>query len=172
MRKLYAIGAIVVLMAGCQGGGDDAADPEPAATPAPSPDAAAPAAGGAAITSAVTGSADHSGISGQAQVTPSADGLTLTLNLTGAPAGPHAWHIHQAACGVSGAPIVVALSEKPNQPAVVGELQVAADGSANATANIPASMLTLDQLRTGDYALHVHRTGGAEHGPSIACATL
>jgi hypothetical protein len=66
----------------------------------------------------------------------------------------------------------VALSEKPGKPAVASELEVGADGSATATANVPASMLTVDQLRSGEYALHVHRTGGAEHGPSIACANL
>ena len=141
---------------------DDAADaPPPATEPAP------PAPPEPAITADVKGE----GVTGQAKVTPSADGFELVLNLSGASPGPHAWHIHQAACSGSG-PIVVALSEKPNMPAVANELEVATDGTANATAQVPGSLVTVDQLKTGDYSLHVHRTGGAQHGPSIACADL
>jgi Cu/Zn superoxide dismutase len=158
---------LLVLVAACAPAedADDAADAPPAAEPAPAAPAAAPE---AAITADVKGE----GVTGNAKVTPSADGFELALTLSGAPAGPHAWHIHQGACGTSGAPIVVALSEKPNMPAVASELQVAADGTANATAQVPGSMVTVDQLKSGDYSLHVHKTGGAQHGPSIACADL
>jgi Cu/Zn superoxide dismutase len=155
---------LLVLTAACAPAedADDAADAPPAAEPAP---AATPE---PAITADVKGE----GVTGAAKVTPSADGFELALTLSGAPAGPHAWHIHQGACGTSGAPIVVALSEKPNMPAVASELEVAADGTANATAQVPGSMVTVDQLKNGDYSLHVHKTGGAQHGPSIACADL
>jgi Cu/Zn superoxide dismutase len=154
---------LLAITAACEAApeADDAADAPPAAVPAP------PATPEPAITADVKGE----GVTGQAKVTPSADGFELALNLSGAPAGPHAWHIHQAACSGSG-PIVVALSEKPNMPAVAQELEVAADGTANATAQVPASLVTVDQLKAGDYSLHVHRTGGAQHGPSIACADL
>jgi Cu/Zn superoxide dismutase len=161
----YAAALLVLLSTACGAGEpeDQAAEAEKASEPAP----AEPA-----ITAAFQGSGAGSGITGQAQVTSGADGFTLAVTVSGAPAGPHAWHIHQAACGVSGAPIVVALSEKPGMPAVSGELQVAEDGTASTQVQVPASLVTMDQLRTGDYSLHIHQTGGAQHGPSIACATL
>src|SRR5688500_7653508 len=164
MRLTRSFLVLLLIIAACQEApeADDAANaPPPAAEPAP------PATPEPAITADIKGE----GVTGQAKVTPYADGFELVLNLSGAPAGPHAWHIHQAACSGSG-PIVVALSEKPNMPAVAQELQVAADGTVNTTVQVPASLVTVDQLKAGDYSLHVHRTGGAQHGPSIACADL
>ena len=114
-------------------------------------------------------------ITGTVDILESADPATafrVSVNLQNAPAGDHDWHIHHGRCGLKGMPVVVPLTADKDKPALTGPLHVGSDGMTAAEVNVPAAMLTLAQLRSGDYSLHVHEKTGADHGPTIACATL
>lgn len=100
------------------------------------------------------------------------DTFLLTVMLQGVPAGEHAWHIHRGKCDASNAPVAVALSQAGDEPALTGPLTAAADSTVNGTVAIPASEITSEQLRSGDYSLRVHSRAGPDHGPTIACADL
>ena len=94
------------------------------------------------------------------------------MNLTGVPEGEHAWHIHQGACGTKDAPVVVPFTATKDKPGIGSPLVAAAGGSTTAEVTVPSSVLTTQQLQSGDYSLHVHQKSGTDHGPSIACANL
>jgi hypothetical protein len=118
---------------------------------------------------------------GGTQITGTADVLWSTnasaafrvrVLLAHVPAGEHAWHIHQGSCGVRDTPVVVPFTEDRGKPAIAAPLVAGSDGNVAAEADVPANLLSLDQLRAADYSLHVHQKPGIDHGPTIACATL
>jgi Cu/Zn superoxide dismutase len=133
----------------------------PATTPAPTP-----------RTSMVVPGADAPTASGQLRITDNTDGSTeLNLNVTGLPAGDHAWHIHSAACGTDG-PIAVPITSAGDQEGIGDPFTVGEDGSGNATVTIPADRLSQDQIRMGQYSVHVHAGTVEQMGASLICAPL
>jgi hypothetical protein len=144
--------------------------PAPATTPTtPTPDTNTPL-----ITANVTGKGTGSSITGQARVLPGTDpntGFRIAVDLNNLPEGPHDWHIHQGSCDTNG-PIVVPLTADKDKAGISQPIQ-GATGTATAQADVPATMLTADQLRSGDYSLHVHaKSDPKDHGPTIACSNL
>lgn len=161
----------VALLPACQAETDDAAldDIPPATEPA------LPAAPPAALMSADIQAEAGSSVSGRVEILPSADGASafrVNVSLQNVPAGEHAWHIHQGACGAKDTPVVVPFTEDGDKPAIAAPIAAGADGAVTADVAVPANLLTVDQLRSGDYSLHVHQKTGADHGPTIACANL
>jgi Cu/Zn superoxide dismutase len=119
--------------------------------------------------------ATGSKVAGEVQILPvegNATGFRVSVNLRNVPEGEHAWHIHQGACGAKDAPVVVPFTAEKDKPAIASPIVAGADGNVMAEATVPSTLLTVDQLRSGDYSLHVHQKGGTAHGPSIACAAL
>ena len=107
-----------------------------------------------------------------AQPGAAGDGFTLAVHLNGLGQGDHAWHIHSGACGTE-APVVVPFTETPDGPGIDEPITVAqAGGMAMDTAFVPSSRLTLDALQASPHSLHVHASGGLDHGPTVACADL
>ena len=109
------------------------------------------------------GTAEGTGQAGQ--------GFRVEVSLNGLSEGDHAWHIHRAPCGEDG-PVVVPFSATPDEEGLTGDLSVDQSGRAESSADVPAEDLTLDQLRSGQYSVHVHAQGGVDHGPTVACADL
>jgi|SwirhirootsSR3_FD_contig_31_26903752_length_582_multi_5_in_0_out_0_1 Cu/Zn superoxide dismutase len=145
----------------------------PATTPAPAPTPeAAPT---PLVTAAVTGKGTGSKIQGQVQVLPSTDPATsfkVSVDLTGVPEGMHDWHIHQGSCAANG-PVVVPFTADKDKQGISSPIQAPADGIVKVEADVPSSMLTADQLKSGEYSLHVHAKSDAKnHGPTIACSDL
>lgn len=85
--------------------------------------------------------------------------------------GPHAWHIHSAACGTD-APVVVAFTETADMEALGEPLTADGTGTATGSVTVPANVFSIDMLETGDYSVHVHEGSGVDHGPTVACADL
>ncbi len=110
-------------------------------------------------------------VAGSIQVQPNGEDTDVTLNLTGLAPGEHAWHIHNAPCGQDG-PIIFAFTATADMEGTADPVTAADDGSATATGTIPGVRLARDELRSGMYSLHVHESGGTDHGPSVACATF
>ena len=165
----------------------------PAATPAPAPESAAtapagstsvaPGAMGATATGATTVEQNAfqpapgapSGISGSAVVLKLPNDSTswkLAVNLTGLPAGEHAWHIHNGSCSQPNAPVLLPLSPVPGQKAIDGNLKANAQGMADDTVTVPDARLNPSELNQNKLSLHVHAKGGANHGATIACAAM
>ncbi len=116
-----------------------------------------------------------SNVGGQVQVLSNdadPNGFRLAVSFTGVPAGEHAWHIHQSACGVKDTPVVVPFTEDKDKPAIAGPIVADASGNAMSEVAVPSTLLTVNQLRDADYSLHLHQKGGIDHGPTIACATM
>jgi Cu/Zn superoxide dismutase len=172
--RAFSLALVVAAIAACEAKTDEAAEnaapgTEPAAAPA------APAASTEPIMSADVQSEGGSQVSGKVEVLPAADAsnaFRVVVNLQNVPAGEHAWHIHQGACGAKDTPVVVPFTEDKDKPALASPITAAADGAVAVEANVPGNLLTVDQLRSADYSLHVHQKGGTDHGPTIACATL
>ena len=101
-----------------------------------------------------------------------AGGFRLVVDLANLPPGPHAWHIHSGACGGGAAPVVVPFTPTAQNPGIAHALTADPSGSAHAEVVVPASKLTLDAIADGRYSVHVHRSAGTDHGPTIACANL
>ena len=95
----------------------------------------------------------------------------LAVRIDGLSRGEHAWYIHSAPCGQEG-PVVVPFTETEEDPGLAQPLIPGAEGTAEATVTVPADRLTMAQLGSGEYSLHVHQKGGVEHGPTLACANL
>jgi len=165
----WIVPMVALLAVGCapDDDADETAGAAPAAEAPPPPPAAVPA-----ITVEVKGEGTGSAVVGQALVTPAADGFEFAVNLNGVPAGAHAWHIHQGTCGEKDTPVVVPLSGEPSKPGLTSDLTPDANGAVTATVQVPAGMVTVEQLKAGGYSLHVHEKTGADHGPTIACADL
>lgn len=106
--------------------------------------------------------------SAQAQ---SGQGFRVEVTLNGLSQGEHAWHIHSAPCGQQ-APVVVAFTPTADQQGLAQPLTADQTGATQGQATVPADQLTLDQLQSGQYSLHVHTQGGVDHGPTVACANL
>ena len=178
MRKIaYLMLPMVGLMlTACESRTDtaDEANTPPAETPVPAPTPTTPPADQPLITAPVTGEGTGSAITGQVRVLPGPDastGFRVAVDLTNLPEGPHDWHIHQGACGTT-SPIVVPITADKDKTGISQPLQ-ATGGTATAQVDVPASMLTVDQLRAGDYSLHIHaKSDPNDHGPTIACSNL
>jgi Cu/Zn superoxide dismutase len=108
-------------------------------------------------------------ISGTASFMRDGDELELTVNLNGLPEGDHAWHIHQGGCDADG-PVVLAFSETADMEGIGDDLEADGDGHAEASVDIPADRAGL--LNAGEHSIHVHQSGGEDHGPAIACAPI
>jgi Cu/Zn superoxide dismutase len=176
MRKnAYLMLPIIGLMfVACENrNAEETANTPPAETPAPATTPTPPA-DQPLMTSPVTGEGTGSAITGQVRVLPGIDantGFRVAVDLTNLPEGAHDWHIHQGACGTKG-PIVVPITADGDKPGISQPLQ-ATGGTATAQVDVPAATLTVDQLRSGDYSLHIHEKSDAkDHGPTIACSNL
>ena len=179
MRKIayLALPVIGLMIVACESRTEKAEEAAPAQTPAttPAPAPTPEAAPTPLLTSAFSGEGTGSKIQGQVQVLPSTDPATsfkVSVDLTGVPEGAHDWHIHQGACPTNG-PIVVPFTADKDKPGISQPIQAPADGIVKAEADVPTSMLTADQLKSGEYSIHVHAKSDAKaHGPTIACANL
>jgi hypothetical protein len=100
-----------------------------------------------------------------------AAGTQLAVDLTGLSEGEHAWHIHNAPCGQEGT-VVVPFTDTEAEEGIAEPLRVGADGNAIATVIVPSDRLSQDELRSGQYSLHVHERGGVDHGATVACVNL
>jgi Cu/Zn superoxide dismutase len=119
--------------------------------------------------------ATGSKVAGDVQILPvdnDPTGFRVSVNLQNVPEGEHAWHIHQGACTARNAPVVVPFTADKDKAGIASAIVAGVDGKVLAEATVPGTMLSVDQLRSGDYSLHVHQKAGTEHGPSIACAGL
>ena len=148
---------------------DDADAPAPAATETPTP------AGPTLLMTIPFEAEGGSNVGGQVQVLSNdtdPNGVRMAVSFTGVPAGEHAWHIHQGACGAKDTPVVVPFTEDKDKPAIASPIVPDASGNAMTEVAVPSNLLTVNQLRDGDYSLHLHQKGGVDHGPTIACATL
>ena len=149
----------------------------PAETPAPSattPTTPTPDVNTPLFTTNVTGKGTGSSITGQVRVLPGIDpntGFRIAVDLTNLPEGQHDWHIHQGSCDTNG-PVVVPLTADKDKTGISQPIQ-GGTATATAQADVPSTMLTADQLRSGDYSLHVHaKSDPNNHGPTIACSNL
>jgi Cu/Zn superoxide dismutase len=106
-----------------------------------------------------------------AEASPAGEGFRLEVEIEGLSEGPHAWHIHDGPCGET-AGIAVALTTTQDAEGITQPLNATAGAPASGTVTVAADRLTLDQLETGEYSLHVHAQGGTDHGPTVACADL
>jgi hypothetical protein len=149
--------------------GTDADAPAPAATEATTPPTPA-------LLMTIPFEAEGgSNVGGQVQVLShdaDANGFKVAVSFTGVPAGDHAWHIHQGACGAKDTPVVVPFTEDKDKAAIATPITPDASGNAMTEVSVPSSLLTVTQLRDADYSLHLHQKAGIDHGPTIACATL
>ena len=180
MRKIaYFVIPMVGLFVACQNRTDsDEANTPPAETPAPSattPTTPTPDTNTPLFTADVTGKGTGSSITGQVRVLPGIDantGFRIAVDLTNVPEGQHDWHIHQGSCDTNG-PIVVPITADKDKTGISQPIQGVTGGTATAQADVPSTMLTADQLRSGDYSLHVHaKSDPNNHGPTIACSNL
>jgi Cu/Zn superoxide dismutase len=110
---------------------------------------------------------------GAATATPSEGrGFRLEVTLDGLQQGEHAWHIHSGPCGEE-APVAVAITSTGDQQGLGQPLNVTSEGSSvRSEVEVPADELTIEQLQSGQYSVHVHQNGGVDHGPTVACADL
>ena len=150
----------------------DTYEAEEAATPAPATGAEA----GAAILTAAfepgEGATESATVSGDVNVTSAgAAGFRVEVTLEGLPEGQHAWHIHSAPCGTDG-PVVAAFTPTPDMDGLSVPLTTDESGRTEGEGTVPSDVLTVDQLRSGQYSLHVHQQEGVDHGPTLACADL
>jgi Cu/Zn superoxide dismutase len=93
----------------------------------------------------------------------------LAVRIEGLTEGEHAWHIHSAPCGKE-APVVVAFTDTNDAPGLAQPLIPGESRVAEATVTVPKDKLSLDELRKGEFSLHVHERGGVDHGRTMACA--
>jgi Cu/Zn superoxide dismutase len=98
-------------------------------------------------------------------------GYRLAVEIEGLTPGEHAWHIHNAPCGKQG-PVVVPFTATESEEGLAQALDAGEGGMAEAEVTVPSERLSLDELKSGEYSLHVHQNAGADHGPTVACADL
>ena len=111
------------------------------------------ACGGEESVSLRLSSQSDSGLSGKATLTPEGSETTVTVELSGAPAGPQPSHIHEGTC------------ENPN-PAPAFALENVEDGRAETTVGV-----SLEELLSGDYYVNVHKSD-AEIETVVACGLI
>ena len=99
------------------------------------------------------------------------DGFRVEATLVGLSDGPHAWHIHSAACGTE-APVVVPFTETADAEALGEPLTNDDAGTATGSVTVPGDVFSFDMLEESDYSVHVHERGGTDHGATVACANL
>lgn len=120
-------------------------------------------------------SADSTGapaVSGEVAVVASDDveePLELVVRGAGLPPGDHAWHVHTGPCGTAG-PVRIALSETAEADGITGPIDVDDQGEFEETVEVPELNRTM--VGTQAHSLHIHRNAGANHGPTVACATI
>lgn len=159
---------MALAFAACAPGDQAETPPAEETTPEPPPPAMAPA----PRTVMIVPGTDAPTATGEMRITDNTDGSTeINLTLSGLPAGDHAWHIHSAPCGTDG-PIAVPITTAGEQQGIGTALTVGEDGSANATVTIPADRLSQDQIRMGQYSVHVHAGTVEAMGASLICAPL
>lgn len=95
--------------------------------------------------------------------------LRIRVQMSGLPAGEHAWHIHAGPCDAS-AEVAVALTATEEQDGITQPLTSDDMGVAEAEVEVPG--LAERWMGSGDHSVHVHEGSGTDFGPSIACATL
>jgi Cu/Zn superoxide dismutase len=153
---------------------DTPAVEEPAGEPANPPGAE----GHALITSnfePVAGATTAGPVTGTVTVLEGIDPMgdyKIAVRIEGLTPGEHAWHIHSGSCGGAESPVVLSFTETKEGPGIGQPLTAGESGMAEATVTVPKDKLTLDQIKNGDYSLHVHEKGGIDHGASVACAAL
>jgi Cu/Zn superoxide dismutase len=111
-------------------------------------------------------------VSGEVSVVASDDAddpLELVVRGTGLPPGEHGWHVHSGPCGTSG-PVRIPLSETANADGITGPIDANDDGEFEETVEVPELNRTM--VGTQEHSLHIHRNPGANHGPTVACATI
>lgn len=108
----------------------------------------------------------------ETDVTATAEGFLLEVTLDGLNQGEHAWHIHSGPCGEQ-APVAVAITQTADSEGIGEPIDVMSEGaSARASVEVPGDQLSLEQLRSGEYSVNIHQSGGVDHGPAVACADL
>ncbi|MBX6363685.1 MAG: CHRD domain-containing protein [Gemmatimonadetes bacterium] len=196
MRSNRAVLAAVALAAalgpaGCERESERAAEvkPEtgaptipPASEPLPAP---MPEAGGARVGATPppgqTGevhrfepAAGQTGVRGTLVVRPDSlhpDSLKLVASLDGLTPGAHAWHIHAGPCGQEAAPVRVPLSPAGGKPGLGRDLRADHAGTIYDSLTVPAAAVRTNRP-PGGQSIRVHARGGADHGPTVACAPL
>jgi Cu/Zn superoxide dismutase len=111
-------------------------------------------------------------VSGQVAVVASDDvdePLELVVRGTGLAPGEHGWHVHSGPCGTSG-PVRIPLSETAEADGITGPLDANDEGEFEQTVEVPELNRTM--VGTQAHSLHIHRNAGANHGPTVACATI
>ena len=127
--------------------------------------------GGAAVTTTPSATENTDPNATTSAAGEGGQGFRVEVSLNGLSEGDHAWHIHEAPCGEKG-PVVVPFSATADEEGLTGDLTVDQSGRAESSVEVPAADLALDQLRNGQYSVHVHAQGGVDHGPTVACADL
>ena len=97
------------------------------------------------------------------------DPLELVVRGTGLAPGDHGWHVHSGPCGTSG-PVRIPLSETAEADGITGPIDVGDAGEFEETVEVPELNRTM--VGTREHSLHIHRNAGANHGPTVACATI
>jgi hypothetical protein len=95
--------------------------------------------------------------------------LELVVKGTGLPPGDHAWHVHTGPCGTSG-PVRIPLSETAEAEGITGPIDVDDQGAFEESVEVPELNRTM--IGTQAHSLHIHQNPGANHGPTVACATI
>jgi len=111
-------------------------------------------------------------VNGEVSVVASEDAdepLELVVRGRGLPPGEHGWHVHAGPCGTSG-PVNIALSETAEEDGITGPIDVNDNGEFEESVEVPELNRTM--VGTQAHSLHIHRNPGANHGPTVACATI
>jgi Cu/Zn superoxide dismutase len=112
-------------------------------------------------------------VNGEVSVVADEDDLDEPLELVvrgrGLSPGEHGWHVHSGPCGTSG-PVRIALSETADAGGITGPIDVNDEGEFKETVEVPELNRTM--VGTQEHSLHIHRNPGANHGPTVACATI
>jgi hypothetical protein len=95
--------------------------------------------------------------------------LELIVRGTGLAPGEHGWHVHSGPCGTSG-PVRIPLSETAEADGITGPIDANDEGEFEQTVEVPELNRTM--VGTQAHSLHIHRNAGANHGPTVACATI
>lgn len=99
------------------------------------------------------------------------DSLELVARLDGLAPGAHAWHIYAAPCGQQDAPVLVPLSPAGGRPGAGRDLRADRKGTVYDSVSVPAAPLRTGRPPAGA-SVRVHARAGADHGPTVACASL
>ena len=168
-RKLWVLGALPLMLAGCGGGEAEQEGVEPVVIdPATAPTAApstAPMDAGMEAGTAQMGDqvqmtpVSNSGVSGEGMISEAGQQTQVMVRLTGLqPNSGHAGHIHQGTCDNMGSAVV------PLQDITAG-----ADGAGTMTTTVSVPMMT---VMNGQHLIAYHQDAGQNHGPTIVCGNI